>query len=37
VLKETHPDVHNRARGAAVLFVTAFAVFCVAAYLMVAF
>ena len=36
-LKKIHPDVHNLAKGTAVLFAAAFAVFCVAAYLMVAF
>ncbi len=35
-LEKTRPDVHNLAKGTAVLFVTAFAVFCVAAYLMAA-
>ena len=36
-LKKIHPDVHNQAKGTAVLFATAFSVLCIVAYLMVAF
>jgi hypothetical protein len=36
-LKKIHPDVHNLAKGTAVLFATAFSVLCIVAYLMVAF
>ena len=36
-LKKIHPDVHNLAKGTAVLFATAFSVLCVAAYLLAAF
>ena len=36
-LKKIHPDVHNLAKGTAVLFVTAFSVLCIVAYLMMAF
>jgi len=36
-LEKTRPDVRNLAKGTAVLFATAFSVFCVAAYLMAAF
>jgi hypothetical protein len=35
-LEKTRPDIHNLARGTAVLFATAFAVFCAAAYLIAA-
>ena len=35
-LEKTRPDVHNLAKGTAVLFAAAFAVFFVAAYLMAA-
>jgi hypothetical protein len=36
VLEKIHPDVHNLAKGTAVLFATAFSVLCVGAYLAVA-
>ena len=36
-LKKIHPDVHNLAKGTAVLFATAFSVLCVGAYLLAAF
>jgi len=36
-LKKIHPDVHNLAKGTAVLFATAFSVLCIVAYLMMAF
>ncbi|MHC1610350.1 MAG: hypothetical protein ACXQTW_01915 [Candidatus Methanospirareceae archaeon] len=36
-LKKIRPDVHNLAKGTALLFATAFSVLCAAAYLMVAF
>jgi hypothetical protein len=35
-LKKVHPDVHNLAKGTAVLFATAFSVLCVGAYLLAA-
>jgi hypothetical protein len=35
-LKKIHPDVHNLAKGTAVLFATAFSVLCVGAYLLAA-
>jgi len=36
-LEKTRPDVHNLAKGTAVLFATAFSVLCIVAYLMMAF